>query len=79
MDEINKMRKAFFTYGKSRNRIAYRFHRSWDTINKIVSMERENLKNRGKRPNRRGTVVTPESVFFATSKKVEVNPDISTR
>ena len=60
MDEINKIRKAFFTHGESRNKIAKRFHRSWDTINKVVSMKREDLGNRGKRPSRGGTVVTPD-------------------
>ncbi len=60
MDEINKIRKAFFTLGESRNKIAKRFRRSWDTINNIVSMKREDLETRGKRPNRGGTVVTPD-------------------
>jgi transposase len=60
MDEINKIRKAFFTHGESKNQIAKRFKRSWDTINQIVSMGREDLKNRGKRPSRGGTVVTSD-------------------
>lgn len=60
MDETNKIRKAYFTDGENRSQIATRFNRSWDTINKIVSMKREDLKNRGKRPKREGTVITPE-------------------
>jgi len=60
MDEVNKIRKSYFTYGRSINKIAKEFKRSWDTINRIVSMEQENLGSRGKRPNRGGTVVTTE-------------------
>jgi len=59
MDEINKIRKAFFTEGESKNAIAIRFRRSWDTIDRIVTMKREDLKNRGKRPNRESKVITP--------------------
>lgn len=60
MDEINKIRKAFFTHGESRNSLAIRFRRSWDTVNKIVATEREGLKKRGKRQNRKPTVITSE-------------------
>jgi len=60
MDEINKIRKAFFTHGETKNAIAKRFNRSWDTIHRIVSMEREEFENRGNRPNRKAKVMTPE-------------------
>lgn len=60
MDEINKIRKAFFTYGESKNAIAIRFNRSWETVHRIVSMKREELESRGKRPNRGSKVVTAE-------------------
>jgi transposase len=36
MDEINKVRKAYFTLGESKNAIAKRFKRSWETIDRIV-------------------------------------------
>jgi transposase len=60
MDEVNKIRKAYFVYGFSINKIAKKFNHSWETIQKIVSMEQEELANRGKRPNRAGSVITPE-------------------
>lgn len=60
MDEINKIRKAFFTDGETKNAIALKFSRSWETIHRIVSMERDDLKCRGARPNRKARVMTPE-------------------
>jgi len=62
MDEFNKIRKAFFTNGESINKIAKKFRRSWDTINRIVSMKREDIEHRGKRPNREGKVITQEVI-----------------
>lgn len=58
MDEVNKIRKSFFTDGESKNAIAKRFNRSWETIDRIVSMSREELENRGCRPNRKSKVMT---------------------
>lgn len=60
MDEINKIRNAFFIDGESKNAIAKRFNRSWDTVDRIVSMKDEDLKFRGKRPKRKCKVITPE-------------------
>jgi len=60
MDELNKIRKRFFTHGESRNKIAKEFHRSWDTIDRIVKMKREDLDSRGFRPNRPRQVITPK-------------------
>ena len=60
MDEINKIRKAYLVDGESKYAIALRFRRSWETINNIVSAEREDLINRGKRPNRKPRLVTSE-------------------
>jgi len=65
MDEFNKIRKAYFTNGESVNKIAKKFHRSWETINNIISMEREEIENRGKRPNRKGKVITQEVIKAA--------------
>ena len=62
MDEINKIRKAYFTHGESKNAIAKRFKRSWETIDRIVSTEREALENRGRRPGKESTVITPEVI-----------------
>ncbi len=62
MDEINKIRKAFFVKGESCNSIAKKLNRSWDTVNRIVKMPREELENRGKRPNRKAPVKTPTVV-----------------
>ena len=60
MDEINKVRKAYFTLGESKNAIAKRFNRSWETIDRIVTSTREELENRGKRKGKKKTVITPE-------------------
>ena len=60
MDEINKIRKAFFSQGKTKNAIAKRFNRSWDTIHRIVTTPREELENRGKRPGREPSISTAE-------------------
>ena len=60
MDEVNKIRKAVLSKGESRNFVAKKFNRSWDTINRIVSIPREDLKLRGQRQKRGGKVVTAE-------------------
>jgi transposase len=60
MDEINKIRKAYFTRGESKNAIAKCFKRSWETIDRIVTSTREELENRGKRKGKKKTVITPE-------------------
>jgi len=70
MDEINKIRKAFFTSGESKHKIAKRFNRSWDTVNRIVDASREKLEERGKRPNSLKKVATPE-VVQAVDKYLE--------
>ena len=62
MDEINKIRKAYFTEGLSKYEIAKKYNRSWKTIDRIVSMERDELNVRGKRPKRVGKIMTPEMV-----------------
>ena len=58
MDEVNRIRKKFFVKGETRGRIAKICSRSWDTVNRIVNMDREELKERGKRPQRQKTVMT---------------------
>ena len=59
MDEINKIKKDF-TQGDNRNRIANKFHRSWETVNNVIAASPEQVKERGKRPNRKPVVVTKE-------------------
>ena len=67
MDEINKIRKAFFTENKSKHAVTVHFNRSWETINRIVSSSREDLAIKGKRPNRKPRVLTPEVEEFIES------------
>lgn len=58
MDEINKIRKQVLIQGKTRNQVAIAFNHSWDTINRLIQQNIDNLKNRGKRPNKKHTVMT---------------------
>lgn len=62
MDEINKIRKCFFTHGLTRAAIAKKYNRSWDTVNRLVNMKRDELENRGKRPSRSRQVMTEEVI-----------------
>jgi transposase len=62
MDEINKIRKDFFTNGLTKSEIAKKYTRSWDTINRIVKTEREDLENRGKRQIRKKKVMTEDVI-----------------
>jgi len=62
MDEANKIRKCFFTHGESKNKIAKKFKRSWDTVNRTVNMDRDELENRGSHPPRSRKVMTPEVI-----------------
>jgi len=74
MDEINKIRKAYFTLGDSKNAIAKRFKRSWETIDRIVMSTREELENRGKRTGKKKTVITPEveaAIYALLDEEVE--------
>ena len=65
MDEVNKIRKKFFVKGETRGKIAKSCRRSWDTVNRIVNMNREDLENRGKRTTRQKVVMT-DNVIKAT-------------
>jgi hypothetical protein len=58
MTEIQKIRKAFFEEGLNKNQISKQFHRSWETIDRIVSTSLEELSNEKKRI-RIPTVGTP--------------------
>lgn len=60
MDEFNKMRKSYFSRGENRNHIAKKFHRSWQTVDRVTKMDRDELKSRGKRPNRDKPIITPQ-------------------
>jgi hypothetical protein len=41
MDEINKIRKGYFQQGETINKLATKFNRSWNTIEKIVKTPRD--------------------------------------
>lgn len=58
MDEVNKIRKAYFTNGENKNEIARKFTRSWNTIDTIIKTDRQHLSTRGKRPGRKASVAT---------------------
>jgi transposase len=62
MDEINKIRKSFFSGDKNKHQLALQYNRSWETIDRIVSMDREDLNNRGKRPRRKSSVMTEDVI-----------------
>jgi len=62
MDEINKIRKAFFKNGESKHKIAKRLNRSWDTIDRIVRQSREELEKHDKNKKRQGSVITPNVI-----------------
>ncbi len=62
MDEINKIRKLYLSGTMSKNEIAKRFSRSWETNDRIVKMYSGEFTNRGKRPGRLPTVATPEVI-----------------
>lgn len=60
MDEIRKIRKAYFSGGENIYAIAKQYNRSWETIKRIVDCPRDQLNIRGKRPNREKQVLTDE-------------------
>ena len=62
MNEINKIRKAFFSEGESINKISTNLHRSWATVKNVTCTSRKDLKSRGKRPNRKKTVTSEEVI-----------------
>lgn len=62
MDEINKVRKAYFKDGLSINEIAVKYRRSWETVNAIINSSREDLEIRGKKPLRESKIITPPVV-----------------
>ena len=53
MDDVNKIRKLIKCKGETINSVALRYNRAWETIKTLSEMPREELKNRGKRPNRK--------------------------
>ncbi|WP_435548306.1 IS21 family transposase [Desulfobacterium sp. N47] len=63
MDETNKIRKLYFSDGITRNEIAKKFNRSWNTIDNIIKLPREQLVIRGKRPGRKKTVATADVIM----------------
>ena len=62
MSLINKIRKDYFNKKLNRNQIAEKYSCSWDTVDRLVKMTREDLKKRGKRPNKKAVVTTPEVI-----------------
>jgi len=60
MDEINKIRKEYFSQGKSINAIAKKYNRSWNTVKTYITMSREEIEERVKRPARMKLVATEE-------------------
>lgn len=77
MDEINKIRKAFYSDGLSINKIARKFKRSWATINEIIKAPREELENRDKQERKRESIVATQDVLNAINdyldKEVRMN------
>jgi transposase len=61
MDETNKIKKDY-SKGDSRNQIAKKFNRSWNTVDTIINTSREELTKRGKRRQRKATVATDEVI-----------------
>lgn len=78
MDELNKIRKAFFDEGQNKNQIANRFNRSWSTIDVMVESQREELIERGKRPARKPTVITVE-VESAIEKLLDMEKELKVK
>lgn len=70
MDEINKIRKSFYTHGENKHQIAKKFSRAWETVHRAIDMKRDELENRGKRQSRVKPVMTPE-VITAIEKYFE--------
>jgi transposase len=60
MIEIRKIRKAFFEEGLNKNEISKQFHRSWDTVNRIINASMEDLEKETIRGHRQATVGTLE-------------------
>lgn len=62
MDEVNKMKKAFYTDRLSVNEIARKFKRSWSTVNEIIKMPLDELEDRDKPERKRGSTVATQEV-----------------
>ena len=58
MDEVNKIRKLFKDKEKSKNELSKQFNRSWNTIDHLIEATREELAQRGIRPNRAPLIAT---------------------
>ncbi len=74
MNEIKKIKKAFFEEGLSKNQICKQFHRSWETIDKIIKTSLEELEEREHDTfigNRKATVGTPCVLLHIKSMLLE--------
>lgn len=71
MDEVNKIRKAFYVDGLSVNEIARKFKRSWGTVNEIVNAPREELENHDKKGRKRESTVATQDVMDAINSYLD--------
>lgn len=78
MDEVNKIRKQVLIQGKTRNQVAKELHYSWDTVNRVTKIKREDLEKRGKRRSRERTVMT-DTVMKAISDLLDYEESISVK
>lgn len=62
MKEIRKIKQEFLCENSSVNSIAKNHGIAWDTANTVITLPMEELKDRGKRPNRKSQLVTDEVV-----------------
>jgi transposase len=71
MDEVNKIRKAYYVDGLSVNEIARKFKRAWGTINEIVKVSREELENHDIQERKRESTVATQDVIDAINSYLE--------
>ena len=78
MDEVNKIRKQVLIQGKTRNQVAKELHYSWDTVNRVTKIKREDLEKRSKRRSREKTVMT-DIVMKAINDLLDYEESISVK
>jgi transposase len=71
MDEMNKIRKAFYIDGLCVNEISQKFKRSWGTVNEIVKTPRDDLENYDKQVRKRESTVATQEVIDAIESYLE--------
>ena len=60
MTEIHKIRRAFFIENMNKHQIAKKFHRSWETVDRIIEASIEDLEAPKERSRREASVGTQE-------------------